>query len=87
MKVNVTAFVSGMLFAIGLCVAGMTQPTKVIGFLDFSGDWDPSLACVMAGAMGVYFVATLVTRTVPLSDYRRLYRRATSPQPTLDLPQ
>jgi uncharacterized membrane protein YedE/YeeE len=58
-----TSFLSGLLFAAGLVIAGMTQPAKVIGFLDFLGDWDPSLAFVMGGGMLVYFVAyRLITR-------------------------
>lgn len=51
------AFVSGIVFAVGLGVAGMTRPTKVIGFLDVTGAWDPSLAFVMIGAIGVFFFA------------------------------
>jgi uncharacterized protein len=51
---GVTAFGAGLVFAVGLCLAGMTWPTKVIGFLDFSGSWDPSLAFVMLGAIGVH---------------------------------
>jgi len=51
-------FAAGVLFSIGLGLAGMTQPAKIIAFLDFfSGAWDPSLMFVMGGAMGVYFVA------------------------------
>jgi uncharacterized membrane protein YedE/YeeE len=46
--------VVGLLFGAGLIVGGMTQPSKVIGFLDFAGDWDPSLAFVMGGAIAVY---------------------------------
>ncbi|MEM6990151.1 MAG: DUF6691 family protein [Myxococcota bacterium] len=57
MKRSVAAFVAGLLFAIGLGVAGMTLPAKVIGFLDLFGDWDPSLAFVMAGAIAVHVVA------------------------------
>ena len=45
------ALVAGLVFALGLGLGGMTQPAKVIGFLDVGGDWDPSLACVMAGAL------------------------------------
>lgn len=52
----VTVFLSGVLFALGLGISGMTQPTKVIGFLDVFGDWDPSLICVMAGAVGINLV-------------------------------
>ncbi len=46
-------YLCGVLFALGLGVAGMTQPTKVIAFLDIFGNWDPSLAFVMGGAVGV----------------------------------
>lgn len=53
----VVAFVSGLVFAVGLGIAGMTRPTKVIGFLDVTGDWDPSLAFVMIGAIGVFVFA------------------------------
>ena len=48
------AFAAGALFAGGLCLSGMTQPAKVIGFLDVTGAWDPSLILVMAGAVGTY---------------------------------
>lgn len=51
---NLIAFASGLLFAVGLAISGMTQPAKVVGFLDFLGDWDPSLMLVMAGAIAVY---------------------------------
>jgi hypothetical protein len=49
-----TAFLAGILFAFGLGVGGMTQPARVIGFLDFAGRWDPSLAFVMAAAVVTY---------------------------------
>jgi hypothetical protein len=48
------AFISGVVFAVGLGIGGMTQPAKVIGFLDFAGNWDPSLALVMLGAVGLH---------------------------------
>lgn len=60
-----TAFVSGLLFAIGLAVSGMTRPAKVIGFLDLAGPWDPSLALVMAGAIAVYATAYRFSRKMP----------------------
>ena len=47
------AFVAGLAFGIGLLVSGLANPAKVIGFLDFFGRWDPSLALVMAGAIAV----------------------------------
>jgi uncharacterized membrane protein YedE/YeeE len=45
------ALITGLVFGIGLLVAGMTNPAKVLGFLDLAGRWDPSLALVMAGAI------------------------------------
>ena len=56
------SFVSGLVFAVGLGVGGMTQPAKVIGFLDFFGEWDPSLAFVMGGAIAVYATAWRIVR-------------------------
>jgi uncharacterized membrane protein YedE/YeeE len=46
-------FIAGLVFGIGLILSGMTDPGKVIGFLDLAGIWDPSLALVMAGAISV----------------------------------
>ncbi|XXY47582.1 YeeE/YedE family protein [Sorangium sp. So ce269] len=57
MRQNALALLAGALFAVGLGVSGMTQPSRVIGFLDVAGDWDPSLAFVMAGAISVHFLA------------------------------
>lgn len=54
MRKNVVAFVAGVVFALGLGLSGMTQPARVIGFLDVFGAWDPTLAFVMGGAMLVY---------------------------------
>ncbi len=56
------AFLSGAVFAVGLAMSGMTQPGKVVGFLDFTGAWDASLAFVMGGGIGVLLVAQLVAR-------------------------
>ncbi len=56
-KTWLSALVSGALFGVGLGVAGMTRPEKIIAFLDITGDWDPSLLFVMGGALVVYFVA------------------------------
>ncbi len=53
-------FASGVLFAVGLAVSGMCQPAKVIGFLDPLDGWDPSLALVMVGAIGVHALAYVV---------------------------
>jgi uncharacterized membrane protein YedE/YeeE len=50
-------FFTGLLFGLGLCVAGMIDPGKVLGFLDLAGDWNPSLAFVMGGAVAVGLIA------------------------------
>ena len=50
-------YVAGLIFGAGLCVSGMNRPEKVLGFLDLAGLWDPSLAFVMIGAIGVAFFA------------------------------
>jgi len=52
-----TAFGAGLLFGLGLWVSGMADPAKVLGFLDVAGRWDPSLAFVMGGAVGVTAIA------------------------------
>jgi uncharacterized membrane protein YedE/YeeE len=51
------AFAAGIVFGLGLIVSGMADPSKVIGFLDITGKWDPSLAFVMVGAIAVSVVA------------------------------
>jgi uncharacterized membrane protein YedE/YeeE len=50
------AFVTGLIFGIGLLAAGMANPAKVLAFLDLAGAWDPSLGLVMAAAIGVAFL-------------------------------
>ena len=54
---RISEFVVGLLFGLGLMLSGMTDPSKVIGFLDLFGQWDPSLAFVMGGAIAVGFFA------------------------------
>ena len=65
MKRMLSAFGCGLLFGAGLVIGGMTQPSKVVGFLDFFGNWDASLAFVMGGALAVNAIA-----------YRFVLRRA-----------
>lgn len=55
----VIAFLSGLLFGLGLIISGMANPAKVLGFLDLTGRWDPSLIFVMCGAIAVGFFAFL----------------------------
>ena len=66
MKVGklVLLFLAGALFGMGLAVSGMTDPARVIGFLDVFGAWDPALLFVMAGAVGVYGLGILMLRRV-----------------------
>ena len=56
------ALVSGLVFGLGLAVSGMMNPAKVVGFLDVAGDWDPTLAFVMVGAL---LVAVPAYRFIP----------------------
>ncbi len=67
MKPIITSFVSGIIFALGLSISGMTNPEKVKGFLDVFGHWDISLAFVMVGAIGLnFFSFKKVTSKKPL---------------------
>jgi hypothetical protein len=58
----VSALFAGLLFGAGLVVSQMINPAKVIGFLDFAGDWDPTLALVMIGALAAAIPGFLVAR-------------------------
>ena len=62
MQHRVSEFLVGLLFGLGLILSGMTDPGKVLGFLDISGLWDPSLALVMAGAIAVGFFAFTIAK-------------------------
>lgn len=65
MQHRISEFFVGLLFGVGLILAGMTDPSKVLGFLDLAGNWDPSLALVMGGAIlvGLGAFATARKRT------------------------
>ena len=75
MKNLVVSFLVGVLFALGLGVSGMLQPSKVVGFLDVAGAWDPSLILVMVGAIavntGAYYLIVR-KREAPLFNARFL---------------
>ena len=58
-KSNIASFICGIVFSIGLGISGMTQPQKVIGFLDVFGEWDLSLVFVMFGAVLSYLILQL----------------------------
>lgn len=56
------SFLAGLVFGLGLIVAGMANPAKILGFLDLTGKWDPSLALVMVGAITVGLAAFALAR-------------------------
>ncbi len=64
---SASAFVCGLLFGLGLLLAGMANPAKVLGFLDIAGLWDPSLALVMVGGIVVAFIAFTLSKKMPHS--------------------
>lgn len=59
---NLAALAAGLLFGLGLIVSGMADPAKVLGFLDLAGQWDPSLALVMSGAIAIGLPAFTLAR-------------------------
>ncbi|MDO0947402.1 DUF6691 family protein [Chromohalobacter israelensis] len=59
-------YLAGLLFGLGLAISGMTDPARVIGFLDVAGDWDPTLVFVLGGAVVTTFIG-----------YRLVWRRQT----------
>ena len=61
------SLLAGLVFGLGLIVSGMANPAKVLGFLDLAGAWDPSLALVMGGAVGVGLLAFAVAKRRRLS--------------------
>lgn len=78
------SFATGLVFGLGLIVAGMTNPAKVLAFLDLAGNWDPSLALVMGSAIPVSAVAfwiagkkktSLLGHAIELPGTRHLDRR------------
>jgi uncharacterized membrane protein YedE/YeeE len=66
MKTMIVSFVSGLVFSVGLGLSGMTLPSKVLGFLDLAGAWDPSLALVMASALAVLFLVRKLAPPKPI---------------------
>ncbi len=62
MALSIASFVCGLVFGLGLLISGMTEPAKVLGFLDIFGAWDATLAFVMAGAVAVSSVGFILAR-------------------------
>lgn len=67
---NIISVLAGLLFGFGLALSQMTDPAKIIGFLDFSGHWDPTLLLVMGGAVLVTLISFrfILRRTHPVFD-------------------
>lgn len=67
---NLTSFISGLLFSLGLGISGMLNPVKVKGFLDLTRIWDPSLMFVMIGAIAVYAILfrVITKRSKPICE-------------------
>src|SRR6516165_2112921 len=82
---SVASLASGMLFGVGLAVAGMTDPNKILSFLDVTRGWDPSLAFVMAGAIPVSALAFWLARrsSRPLLDRQFRMPRKVRIEPSL----
>ncbi len=62
MKRNMLVFLAGALFGAGLALSGMTNPKRVVDFLDIAGNWDPALAFVMGGALAVFSLGYFTLR-------------------------
>ncbi|MEO1252122.1 MAG: DUF6691 family protein [Pseudomonadota bacterium] len=70
MKQTLAAFAVGLVFGLGLVTSQMINPAKIIGFLNVAGDWDPTLAVVMASALATSFIGyrLVLARHAPLLD-------------------
>jgi uncharacterized membrane protein YedE/YeeE len=73
----IISLLTGIMFGAGLCISGMVNPAKVIGFLDITGQWDPSLAFVMGGGLTVMIVANLIGRKMNRPLYAEYWRLPT----------
>lgn len=62
MKTPIVSFVAGLMFAVGLALSGMGQPSTVVGFLDFAGTWNPSLMLLMCAGIPVVMIGHLVSK-------------------------
>lgn len=80
----VLSFAVGLIFGLGLIISGMSDPAKVLGFLDLAGQWDPSLSFVMAGAIALGAIAfklasrrntSLLGRPMQIPTSRQIDRR------------
>jgi uncharacterized protein len=70
----ISILAAGLLFGLGLAVSGMTHASKVLGFLDVTGDWDPSLLLVLGGAVGVTVIAFRFILRLPAPVLEPVFR-------------
>ena len=84
MAKNFYVFLFGLVFGLGLIVAQMTNPRKVLAFLDVAGDWDPSLALVMASALLVLGVSQRLLKTADLAELETEQLPCASPKTAID---
>ena len=79
MKGIVVSLISGVIFSFGLVYSGMTNPEKVIGFLDIFGKWDPALTFVMGGAVlfNLFFFYFILKKKTPLFEKSFVTQRST----------
>lgn len=66
----ILVLIAGALFGIGLAISGMTDPARVIGFLDVFGNWDPALLFVMGGAVAIYGIGMFLLRCSGSATFR-----------------
>lgn len=84
MNLKLSAFASGMIFGIGLVLAQMTNPARVLAFLDVAGNWDPTLAFVMAGALLTLGLLQYILKKIPNQVQDADSQKVVRPQAKVD---
>lgn len=74
----IVALLSGMIFGFGLALSGMLDPVRVRGFLDITGNWDPSLAFVMAGTVAVTTIGVALSRRLKQPAFALAFELSTN---------
>jgi uncharacterized protein len=82
---NFITLISGLLFGLGLIISEMTNPVKVIGFLDITGNWDPSLAFVMVGGISIAFFGFRIVKDKKKTPFEDLIQLPNTIQITKEL--
>lgn len=81
----VYAWLTGLVFGLGIAISGMMNPAKVLNFFDIAGTWDPSLAFVMGGAVTVTFIGYRLVWRRPAPLFERAFQLPTARQIDLRL--